>query len=533
MPSYNYEKLIKSLLLEGPKLSSFITDSIVEKFNVRKSTARKNLNRLSQKGVIFDSRPLKFQGNEYGYSLNDGRNQYIELLSEKPKLYNLYILLSSHQIVPISEMLKIGGLLNKKDTKYYDIEKAERDLKYFYKDFHSFNYNGTTFYTIYNEDMNVQLHYDELLKARMVEVDIIPFVLSYCMKINLISKKPWYISKDDPFGFIETRQNLAFDATAFTNVGNPNKEKSICVFDFHVNSPYTKSRLDGFRYRFETLINATRHLKQRVIPVVVYNDMDYWLESETSKYNNIIKLKLSTIFGSRINSFLEILKTSKIEKISDAQEILNIVEKSDYADQLTRFFPFVFETIINELLNRMFERKYNYTTGKTIKLQNGEFKEFDGWFESRDEIILVESKFYKKNMIKWDERTKKNKLKNTCAKYFFIDKITFVLRWQSENNDKRKLKAIFVSANGFWKDVHKNIEKINTNYATSQVPLITTATELLEKCKANGIPIKPYNEWLNRYYIRKNLQVDSDEDEEIIENNETDDDYLEIQEFDL
>jgi hypothetical protein len=530
MPSYNYEKLIKSLLLEGPKLSSFITDSLVDKFNVRKSTARKNLNRLSQKGVIFDSRPLKFLGNEYGYSLKGGSDQYIKLLNEKPKLYNLYILFSSHRIVPINEMLKIGGLLNKKDTKYYDIDKAEKDLKFFFKDFHSFKYNGTIFYTVYNDNLNIQSHYDELLKARKVEVDIIPFVLSYCMKINLISKKPWYISKDDPFGFIETRQNLAFDATAFTNVGNPNKEKSICVFDFNVNSPYTKSRLDGFRYRFETLINATRHLKQRVIPIVVYNEMDYWIENEISKYNNIIRLKLSTIFGSRINSFLEILKTSKIEKLSDAQEILDIVEKSDYADQLTRFFPFVFETIINELLNRLFERKYNYTTSKTIRLKNGDYKEFDGWFESDDEIILVESKFYKKNMIKWEERTKKDKLKNTCAKYFFVDKTSFILRWQSENNDKRELKAIFVSANGFWKDVHENIEQINISYVTPQVPLIITATELLEKCKAKGIAVTPHNEWLNRYYIRKNLQIHIDEDEE---NNETADDYLVIEEFDL
>jgi len=241
--------------------------------------------------------------------------------------------------------------------------------------------------------------------------------------------------------------------------------------------------------------------------------MDWSLESDLSKYNNVIKLKLNNIFGSRIGDFLEVVKSSKLGTLTNAKEVLEIISESDYADQLTRFFPFVFEMIVNELIHRIIGTEYIFRNTSSLKLNNKNEKEFDGIFENEKELLIVESKFHKKNMIKWEEY-RKEKLRDDCAKYFFVEKLEFIKEWQLENDNNKELKLVFVSANGFWKDAYENINTIDGNHKHDLFDFLTTANDLIELCKKRNISSKPYSEWLTKYYIR-NLKSKTQELEDI------------------
>jgi len=230
MPTNNYKKIVIQELESGPKLSSFLTEKLVMQFSIKQNTARKSINRLIKSGDIYNSHPLRFLGNQYAYSLTPDSLQYIKLLDNKPKLKLLYSELVMNPLVSVTDFLKIGALLNKGGTEYYDIEKAEIDLKYLQPKLRGIEIESTKFYTFKSDSFDFKECYIDLLNKKRLTADIIPFVLSYCIKINLISKKPLYISKALPFGHVEVGQNIVFDATGLYQHWKSKQGKvSVCI----------------------------------------------------------------------------------------------------------------------------------------------------------------------------------------------------------------------------------------------------------------------------------------------------------------
>lgn len=512
MPSYDYVGFIKSMLSNGAKLSSEIADALVGKFGIKKTYARKIISRLNKED-IFNSHPLFFSSGQLGYSLSSEHGDYVKLLSNKPRLLAGYNLLNKRKIVSKFDLLKITGALDAQSTKYYDFGRLLFDLRYFFPNLSEQEIDGSILYTIQGVS-----GYEELLKSQIINAKILPFVLSYCMKIGLISRKPHYVSQEKPFEGIKVRQHLLFDATAFTSIGNPNEEKTICVFDVGLKG-YGVEELNGFRYRYETLIHATKKYNQRVIPIIVVDEIDYGVEKQILSSNKVLILKLSNIFGSRIKDFLNAIGLTAIDSIADASDILQIVESSGFANQLTRFFPFVFEQIINEMILKVLGDSFAYSHGKKLHLRNGDTKEFDGWFESTTEILIVESKFHKKNLIKWEDIDSRGNLRDHCLKYFFIEKYRFVQVWKRERNLSKNVKMVFVSANGFYKEVGNHISEIPTDTNHSIFSQMMTASELIKLCGDRNIPsLREHKDWLRKYYIRKSGTADSTEsttDEEV------------------
>jgi hypothetical protein len=508
MPSYDYANYVKKLLLDGPLLSSIITDSLVEKFKITKTYSRTVLSRLNDEN-IFNSYPLFFSSGQLGYSISQNRHEYVKLLDEKPRLKTAYEFLNRQRIVSKLSLLKITGALDTTGSKYYDIGKVLFDLKYFFPSLVEIEIDGSKFYSLQGS-----LGYDDLLQKQLYNVKIIPYVLSYCRKIGLISKKPHYLSEQNPFEGIETRQNLVFDATAFTSVGNPNKEKTICVFDISL-SQYDSNLYKGFKYRIESLVHSTKQFNQRVIPIIVVEDIDFVLEKEILLENKTLLLKLSNIFGSRIKDFLNAIGLLDIDTMADAKTILNIVESSGHAKQLTRFFPFVFEQIINEIIHFLLRDAYTFNHGVKKKLLDGKYKEFDGWFENENEILVIESKYHRKNMIKWEEYDSKGKLNNDCVKYFFDNKYKFLQIWKMERKIKKNIKMVFVAANGFYKNVNEHSSEIPADCIHSILPSLMKAQDLIDICQSKGISIPDHKAWLKEYYIRKSNATQATEIEVI------------------
>ena len=520
MPSYDYNKYIVELLKTGAMLGSEITLALKAKFDKTESHCRKILNRAKDSKIVFDSYPLVFNNGQFGYSLESSRDNYISLLKHKPRLYEAFSLLAKDIVVSKIKLLKITGTLNMTDTKYYDHGKLIKDLEFFGKLYVSQKY-GTDFYsyisTLHIRESNYEKEYNE----RKLNVRVIPLVLSYCRKINLISKRPIYSSTDDVFTGVYTRQNLVFDAIGYSNVGNPNQEKTICVFDVEIASDYTPAQYNGFLYRVESLKNSTKQLKQRVIPILVVKKITPGFEKKLRMENKIIILELSNIFGSRISYFLDLLEYDTKDKTNDLNstilQVFEMLGKNNFSKTLIRFIPFVFESLVNEVLGLLVSTKKKHVSfiRKTINV-NGASKQYDGYYEDDQDLYLVESKFHKKNKIKWESYNSKGKIDNDCVKYFFIDKFEYAKKYLEAKNQVKNIKLCFVSANGFWKDVNEKITAIDTdiNPIMQDLKLCNDVAEIIAKAKIMNISVKEHEKWFNEYYIKNDQQEVADEFEE-------------------
>lgn len=520
MPSYDYNKFIVELLKTGAMLGSDITFALKEKFNKTESHCRKILNRAKDSKIVYDSYPLVFNNGQFGYSLESSRDNYKSLLKYKPRLYEAFMLMNRDLIVSKIKLLKITGTLNTIDTKYYDFGKLIKDLEFFGKLFVTQKY-GTDFYSYISTLQISESDYEREYYERKMNVRVIPLVLSYCRKMNLISKRPIYSSTDDLFIGVYTRQNLVFDAIGYTNIGNPNQEKTICVFDVEISSDYTPAQYEGFMYRIETLKNSTHHFKQRVIPFLVVKKITPSFEKKLRLENKIIILELSNIFGSRINYFLDLLEYETKDKTNDLNStILNVFEmlgKNDFANTLIRFIPFVFESLVNEVLGLLVSNSNKHISfiRKTISV-NAASKQFDGYYEDDENLYLVESKFHKKNKIKWESYNSKGKIDNDCMKYFFIDKYEHARKYLESKNQVKNIRMCFVSANGFWKDVNEKITSVHQdiNPIMNKLKLYNDVGEIIATAKSMNITVKEHEKWFDEYYIKHEQQSMADEFEE-------------------
>jgi len=502
MPSYDYLSFIKKILKNGELLSGNITDELSKKYGITKTYGRKLLSKYVSEKEIYSSYPLLFlNGGQCGYSLNSGNNQYVALLPNKPRLQNVYYIFIRTGFISQFELLKITGVINDENTKYYDLGKVINDLKYFFPYLKVRIYEGTVFYHNDISESEFERQYNEKLKNRLFEVKFLPSVLHYAQNINLISKKPHYISKESPFKGIEIRQKLVFDATAFTGIGNPNKESTVAVFDVKINERYMDEDYQGFKYRVDTLINSTKGFNQRVIPIVVVNEIDFIAEVQIKDDNKMIYFKLSQIYGSRINEFLKLVNQQNYGSLNAAIQTLELIESLGFAQQLVQFFPFIFESLVGEILNKiLIAHGYNFQFKRNELIHhNGKYKEYDVWFENDDSVLIVECKFHKKNLIKWESYDKNGKIDNDCAKYFFEDKYDFVI----SSGIAKSIKMIMIAANGFHETSINEISQISIDKKHDSFPLALSGEELLELCNNQNISVKEYKKWFEEYFIRK------------------------------
>lgn len=514
MPSYNYLSFIKNLLSNREMLSTEITDFLTKQFGITKNYGRKLIHKFVKNREIYSSYPLVFKGGQAGYSLKPGNNQYLCFLDQKPRLKSAYNHFIKDGFISKYKLLKISGVLNKDNTKYYDLGKLLADLKYFFPYMEEKELNDEIFY--HNSLSSEEFHklYFEKLESRKFEVSFLPLILDYANRINLIYKKPHYISKEMPFTGINIRQNIWFDATAFTGIGNANYEKSVVVFDVKINGVYSSEDFNGFKYRVDTLINSTIKYKQRVIPVIVSNSIEKNIFEEIYSQNKYMVLVLSNIFGSRFNDFIRILELKEINTLSEVKKILDIVENTGYAEQLTRFFPFIFESLVAEILNKIFTHlgiKYEIHRNKIVKY-NKNNKEYDIWFENDQEILIVECKSYS-SKINWERRDTNRKLKSDCCKYFYETKYDFLI----DKGINKPIKMLMIASNGYSKAARANIGSLDKKLEHSYLPLSLSGLEIIDFCKNHSIGIKEQKEWLKKYYIKENLLESTDIEEIDIE----------------
>ncbi len=501
MAKTKYLDFIKKQLYGGEKLSSEITDAMVEKFKISKTYSRGLLKEFAKSRKIYSSYPLLFDSGQYGYSLEVGNNQYAALLPNKPKLEGVYYKFLLDNVISEYDIFKLSGAIDVEKSKYYDLTKVIADLKYFFPYLHKTVINEMTFYYhSIDESTAISRIQDEILN-RKFDIRFIPSILNYLQRINFISAKPRYIRADYPFIGVPIRQNLYFDAVAFTGLGNPNKEASVVVFDIKINEKYTIHDFLGFKFRVETLIYSTKKFNQRVIPIIVAEDIDYY--ESIKEDTRFVILQLSNIFGSRVNKLLEVMKLNHFKTMLDAINALDIIDNAGLTNQFRNFLPFIFESLIGELLTMYFQAiGYEYSIidrNKRYSNLESKFKEFDVWFENDSEILIVECKFYSNSKIVWEKyKNDKTTLENSCGKYFFEEKYDFLIK----DGIGKSVKTLFVSANGFHTAMIDEVSKQSQLKKHSNLPFILTAEELLDLCRSVNVGIKEHSNWLRKVFIK-------------------------------
>lgn len=527
MPTNDYVKFVKDYLSTGPKLSSAITDAIEEKFKISKKYARTVLNRMNSNDELYHTGNLRFSSGQRGYSLSSNHNSFYPLLEEKPRLKITVDLLSANKVVSKLELLKYSGIINLENTNYYDLTKLIKDLEFFFPDINFFEINGDTYYSISNfiTEENIDEFYKDRLNQRIIDLRVLPLAISYCKKINLIGNKARYVSVDYPLTWIETRAQLAFDAVSFTKIGNNDSNSTICVFDVSISN-YNESQYQGFKYRYKTLMNSTKVYKQRVIPILIIDNIFYGLEKRIRSDNEVIIIKLSNVFGSRITRFLEILKAHELGNLSNVSELIEVIKNTYNAKQLSRFIPFGFELVVNATFNQLFATNSMPMSLRQVKLKIGKIeKQFDGFFEDEQNLYFIETKLYTgRSKITWFSETSKGKLSKECLKYFFVEKYKFIKDWARANGKNKNISMCFVSSNGFYKidEGMKTIDK--AIQPIKGLPLTVTIDYLIDYAKNKNIPIKELKDWIEMYYSKddeKESEEDNKVDEEEIEDGVT------------
>jgi len=516
MKREKYYSYIKSFLIsEGPSLSSKITDAISEKFKVSKSYSRKILSNANSSIGIYHTGTLYFKDGQRGYSISSNANSFLELLDFKPRLKIAYELFINNTFVSKLELLKITGVLNLENSNYYDITKLINDLSFFFPNINSFQNDDGVFFskTYWVSDDYLNNEIEKKRDLRLLDLKILPLALSYCKKINLIGNKAKYVSIDSPFEWIETRAQLAFDAVSYTKIGNNDSKSTICVFDISLTE-YGFNHLEGFKQRYKTLINSSKIFKQRVIPILIVDKIHYSVERKILKENEIVILKLNTIFGSRITKFLEILHAHQIGNLVDLTNLIQVIESTNHAEQIVQFVPFAFELIVNATLNKILENDIKIISLKQNKLKvNGKTKEFDGFFEDEKCLYFVESKMYKRGprkRIPWEDYSSNGKLEKHTLKYFFVEKYNFIKEWAESNNINKIICMCFVSTIGFY-DKNNNMDTINKDInPIGELPLIITVNELDQIAKKKNIPISELRRWMKLYFKKddNNIEID-------------------------
>lgn len=502
MPINNYVKFIKEFLFNNVALSFEITDALVKKFGIRKEYARTVLNRINANDEIYHTGQLYFKSGQRGYSLDSNPKSFLPLLKEKPRLMNTLTFLERRRVISKMELLKISGALNLVKSNYYDLTKLVSDVSFFYPEFHDFEYDGATFYAvsrhITRNNILEESDYEAMLNKRLMDLRLLPLAISFSKTINIIGNKARYVETTNPFSWIETRSQLAFDAVSYTKIGNINSKSTICVFDISI-SEYYPFQFEGFKYRYRTLINSTLKFQQRVIPILIVNSIPFELEKRIKEDNEIIILKLSNVFGSRITKFLEIMEANQLGNLSDVSELIRVINNTNNAKQLVRFIPFAFELVVNAAFNHIFSSNLTPMSLKQTKIKfDRKSKEFDGFFEDDDNLYFIESKLYKSKIVWLKE--KNGKTSNDCLKYFFVDKYEFIKQWCIKEGKSKKIRMCFISASGFH-DFESGMKTIDSKIESFDgIPFLVSLKDLIDVAKIKNVSVKELDDWVKMYY---------------------------------
>ncbi|KAF2328099.1 hypothetical protein [Flavobacterium ginsenosidimutans] len=507
----NYNAFLDALMQEHLFLAAKdVHQRVVTKFNVSKDNARKIVSRAATRRIINSSKPSTFGNGQYIYYCNTYMLDLtaVKKITEKarPPIYRLIVLLElNNGIVSYYEALKITASPSEdnssKISSLDDILKLLSRLDFIYekRDGDSNRYIiQKEFGQILDkphESRKITLHNQKM----MTDCSLMPDILSWLINANIIDNTSFlYRSKTSP-GMGIIHNYLYWDACAYTKTTGINeilgakadsKEKqTLVVLDVVLAMEYTFVHLNAFMARIQININSVKEEKRKTLPVIIYRECsrDVFF---TMRKNGIMAFNVNAIFGSKIceilkkTSQLPILLKSNQDLDQSVESILETIKSSGQEGALRDLRGTLFEYLMFGYLSSLYPHA---GIEQNVILKKGDGKhEFDYIITSSHppELVFVELKGLRDGTFVslGDSKTK------ATLKWFFNKSMGLAKDFYKDKNPKNlKIKAVFITTGGFWKNTKEFREQMeNSSFKSAKSKVIIDRSELLALLNESG-----------------------------------------------
>lgn len=500
---------------DGSQTADEIVDMLVDRLGISRENAIQKIQYYKKQGKLFSSYPLRFHNGQFAYSKKNSNNCFwYSVMRHKEYLYNVIEKFKENNyIISFYEIGKLTGCLFLENKKYLTISKVIEEIKYFYeiktitKESNYFVIGKKIFNDYENEIC-------ELKTKLTIDCILIPSIIYYLQSINLISDKPLYRNKSNPFNYIETN-NLAWDIVAYSTTTGLTLDclktelspKTLVFVDVKMHDVYGREDYLGLKTRIDKIIYSTKGKRRRVLPIVFINKISEAALKECKK-NNYIIIDMAKVFGKAGTKVVSFIREGNINNVGNYDEMLDILEKAGMDETFKNIKGYIFEMLTEKIIRKIcvYKKQYYIKTNVEVTNDKGEKAELDIVLKDADDKrVIFECKSSRKK-IYWENYIDNELDASSYAKYFF-NRTAGIL---DNKYGKGSFKMSMVAANGFdAKVINKTKKQALLARKSTDFELLYDIKDLIIECEnilkenSSSENIKKEKEIIEKYFINE------------------------------
>lgn len=529
-----YEQFLQSVFssLSTCKSGQELNQLLMEKFNIKPVSARKIIQRATEKGVIKSSDPITFGKNQFIY-FNPRSNLNIHKIMKLSKKYRppLYRLLSLIElnggIVSYFEASKVtASPRNSKKMKESKTKVSSlQDLLYILKFYGIVEETSDSFENKYIISTVNTHEKQSIINSYYTKMELdgsfITAIIYWLVKQNLIDNQNFRFRNKKDLMWGAVHNNISWDAFAYTkttgfNTVLQNSQKSddkstLVVLDLVVNRDYTEIDLDGFYSRIQIVRNSVKSGLRKILPIVAYCKAS---DVVIKKMNALgfLHFDIKTIYSDKIQDIIASLEFINENRDSDTviydsftdniEKTLSLLKETGQETNLGNIKGDLFEALIHIVISFKYpgtDIQWGKTLQKSLSDGKKESYEYDLIVVASrfQEVIIFELKGYKTTYeIQLGDTDTKN-----SVKWFFRKTFPFAQKIYNEQNNYTS-KAYYITSAHFSQDALKFLKKLNTSkLKPEKLDIYYDGRNLLNLLEIEGLG--KIRDIIKKYYIDK------------------------------
>ncbi|MCD0489675.1 hypothetical protein LPB86_15645 [Pedobacter sp. MC2016-14] len=483
-----YDKFLEARLSAGRwALGSDLSLALITKFKVEPENARKIVQRAADQGVIVSSKPLSFGKGQFLYLRKDqffGRIMVREVAAKHRKpLYRLLELLERTMVVSFYEGLKITSSTEEKtSTKISllvdmldDLEKLK--LVATRKDRRGIHYillrqGGDLQSTESTYEALMEVHFQSM----QLDAMFIPDVLRWLRSLNLVGLGAAYRNVSAPATGVK-HNNILWDAFAYSKTTGINPfvaaqadsiaKQTLVPLDVVISRKYLQVDLDAYLARIQININSAKMAGRKVMPVVVYQEIDEMTLNSMKKLG-FLSLDINILFGRNFTEIIDKVRDMysgfhEVDLGNTVEQALQLIDQSGHSDQLKSLRGALFEALLAPVVAHFYPNAQLLQGKKLTDPTSGKSREFDLVIISSHpkEVMLVELKGYAgKSLIPVGTAEDKDTLR-----YFFRGSVPIAQNYYKGDKslEHHRVSAAYITSGRYHEDAGKFIRKVGSS----------------------------------------------------------------------